>query len=124
MKAFFSIIFSLFLLFNTSFAENYKLPFDPTGFINSGGSLTGQLLSNLDNAMSAPLVSILALLYAVGDVIAVCVLVYFAIKILFSSPQQKAQLKASLYPYFIGLLLYIAGVPIAVFIINIIITIF
>lgn len=123
VKAVFSIIFSLCLLLNSAFAD-YSLPFDATGFIKAGGGTTSTILGQMDGALGGGLVSILVLLYQIGDIIAVCVMVSFGIQVLLASPQRKAQLKESLYPYFIGLLLYIAGVPIAVFIINIIITIF
>lgn len=122
VKAVFSIIFSLCLLLNSATA--YSLPFDATGFIKSGGSMTSSFIDSLDSALGVGLVSILTLLYQIGDIVAICVMVFFGIQVLIASPQKKAQLKSSLYPYFIGLLLYIAGVPIAVFIINIIITIF
>ena len=126
MRVIFSIIFSLILLFNTTFAadEPFKLPFDGTAFIRAGSGDVDEYVNAIDEGLGNGLVSILALLYQIGDVIAICVFIFFGIKYLIATPQKKADLKASMYPYFVGLLLYIAGVPIAILIINIFINVF
>lgn len=124
MRAIFSFIFSLFLLFNTAFADDFIIPFSGVPFIESGLESDLKLIDKVDTSLNSGLLSILGVLYAFGDVVAVSLLAYIGVKILISSPQQKAQLKAGLVPYVVGLLFYIAGVPIAVLIINIIIKIF
>ena len=125
MRIIFSIIFSLILLFNTTFAdEPFNLPFNGNDFIEAGRSDVGEYVDAVDKGLGKGLVSILALLYQVGDVIAVCIFILFGIKYLIATPQKKADLKASMYPYFVGLLLYIVGVPIAISIINIFINVF
>ena len=116
-----SILFSLILLFNTSFAVS-KIP-NAGNFIQAGkngsGLNTATLVQKMDESIGPGLVSILQLLYQIGTMIAVCVFAFMGVQFLISSPQQKAQIKASLLPYFIGLLFFVAGVPIAIFIINI-----
>ena len=133
IRIIFSIIFSLSLMINTAFADNI-FPFNGAGFIKAGdrdnsifwgkGISTDTLVPAVDDALGGGLVSILVALYQIGDVIAVIVLCFMGVKLFVTSPQQKAQLKASLTPYFIGLLLYMVGVPIAVLIINILISFF
>ncbi len=121
----FSVILATSLLFTTSFAVD-PLP-NAGNFIlagRDGNANTSVLVEKMDESIGPGLVSILQLLYQIGVIVAICVLVFMGIKILIASPQQKAQLKAGLIPYFIGLLLFIAGVPIAILIINIILSIF
>lgn len=80
---------------------------------------TPELVDKMDQSLGNGLVSILALLYKIGVLVAVCIFAFMGVQFVIASPQQKAQLKASLFPYFIGLLLFVAGVPIATAIINI-----
>ena len=80
---------------------------------------TPELVDKMDESLGGGLVSILALLYKIGVLVAVCIFAFMGVQFVIASPQQKAQLKASLFPYFIGLLLFVAGVPIATAIINI-----
>lgn len=122
MRVIFSIIFSLILLFNSTFATD-ELP-NGTYFIEAGHGKVDEYVDAIDKGLGDGLVKILALLYQIGDVIAICVFIFFGIKYLIATPQKKADLKASMYPYFVGLLLYIAGVPIAILIINIFINVF
>lgn len=120
MRIVFSVILCLTLFLNTAFAAP-SLP-NAGNLIQAGRSgklTTSELVGAIDENISGGLVTILQLLYKAGLGIAVCIFIFICIKVLITSPQQKAQLKASLYPYFIGLLLFIAGVPIAIFIINI-----
>jgi len=126
MRVVFSFIFSFILLLNTSFAFEFpnanifiKAGTDPNNKLN-----TGSLIEALDQSLGNGLVGILKLLYNVGLVVSMGVLLFMGIQILLANPQKKAQLKASLTPYFVGLLLFVAGVPIAMLIINIFITIF
>ena len=120
-----SFLVTTSLLFSTSFAD--ELP-NAGNFIlagkNGGKINTAALVDKMDDSIGPGLVSILQLLYQIGAIVAICVLVFMGIKVLIASPQQKAQLKAGLFPYFTGLLLFIAGVPIAILIINIILSIF
>lgn len=118
MRIIFSIIFSLVLLFNTTFAA---IP-NPGNFINAGQKgevTTSDIIDAVDANLGGGLVSILQLLYKIGVAVAVCIFVFMGIQLLTTSPQQKAQLKASIFPFFVGLVLFIAGVPIAISIINI-----
>lgn len=97
-------------------ADNFIL----AGSTNKNENLrTDVVVDNMDKSIGGGLVSILQLLYQIGLLVAVCVFAFMGVQFIIASPQQKAQLKASLYPYFIGLLLYVAGVPIATIIINI-----
>jgi len=142
MRKIFSIIFSLILLFSllTTNAYAFSFPFNGDYFIKSGNNdETAKLIDAIDNGLindegdgsskkstglGNGLEAILVLLYQIGDVVAVCVFIYFGIMYLLATPQKKADLKASMYPYFVGLLLYIVGVPIAISIINIFINVF
>ena len=127
MRIIFSIIFSLILLFNVFTTNVYAFSFPFTGdiFIKAGNSdETTELISSVDEALGSGLESILVLLYQIGDIIAICVFIFFGIRYLIATPQKKADLKASMYPYFVGLLLYIVGVPIAILIIDIFIKVF
>jgi len=140
MRKVLSIIFSLILLFSifttVAYAED-PLPegstaedsiidiFNGDYFIKAGSdSETGELINNIDKGLGKGLEVILVFLYQIGDVIAICILVSFGIKYVVATPQKKADLKASIYPYFVGLLLYIVGVPIAILIIKIFIKVF
>jgi len=126
MRIILSLILVVLLSLNSAFAAPM---FNPEGFIQAGtragnAITTSSMISKVDTALNSGLTSILTLLYEAGLVVAVCVFAFLSVQVLIASPQQKANLKASLYPYFIGLLLYIAGVPIAILIINIIISFF
>ena len=124
MRITFSLIFSFSLLIDSAFA--FELP-NPNNFINAGLNAeisTSKLIDKMDESLGGGLVGILKLLYSVGLVVGLGVFIYFGILLLITSPQRKAQLKASLAPYFVGLLLFAAGVPIAVLIIEILISFF
>ncbi len=125
MRIIFSLIFSFSLLIDSAFAVP-ELP-NPNNFINAGLNAeisTSKLIDKMDESLGGGLVGILKLLYSVGLVVGLGVFIYFGILLLITSPQRKAQLKASLAPYFVGLLLFAAGVPIAVLIIEILISFF
>lgn len=129
MRIVVSFILCFMLALTPALAANPTLP-DANAFINAGlnntvgGINTGTMISSVDTALSGGLTAILVLLYNIGLLVAVCVFSAMGILVLLANPYKKAELKASLYPYFIGLLLYIAGVPIAILIINIIISLF
>jgi len=123
MRIVFSIIFCFLLFFNTAFAA---FP-DANVFIRKGmegDNLTSTLVGYVDPGIGEGLEDILKLLYNVGVVVGVCIPTFIGVKMIISSPQQKAQMKASIFPYLVGLLLFVAGVPIAILIINIFIKIF
>ncbi len=132
MRNFFSIIFSLILLFNifTTDVYAFSLPFNGDNFIKAGSRTeeakneTKALIDSVDEGLGKGLEAILVILYQIGDIIAICIFIFFGIRYVVATPQKKADLKASMYPYFIGLLLYIVGVPIAITIINIFINVF
>ena len=126
MRIILSLIFMMILSLNSAFAAPM---FNPEEFIKAGKNPNNlikleDLINTLDTNLSPGLTSILALLYEAGLVVSVCVFAFLAVKVITAAPYRKAEIKASLYPYFIGLLLYIAGVPVAILIINIIISFF
>lgn len=116
-----SIFLSLFLIVNTAFAADLKLPFNGDAMFqdmnNSEKLPVTKLITAIDTAISPGLSAILGLLKIAGLAIAVCVPAYMGIQFIIAPPQKKAELKSGLIPYFIGLLLLIAGVPIAIYII-------
>ena len=131
MRIIFSVILSLFLMFNTIFTSNISLAAElpnAGNFIKAGQTgddiNTKKLMDAFDGSLSDGLTAILKLLYQVGVIVAICVFTYMGIQLLLASPQQKAQLKASMAPFLVGLLLFVAGVPIATLIINLIIQFF
>lgn len=121
-----SVIISLALMLNTTYAGIWDaLPLPHAGnFIRAGNNETGNLntanlVEKVDTSLNQGLTSILRLVYQIGGLVAVCVLAFMGVQFIIASPQQKAQIKASLVPYFVGLLFFLAGVPIAILIINI-----
>jgi len=125
IRIIFSIIFSLTILFSSSYAadNSHSLPnagiFIQAG-INAGNNLTTQHVVNaMDQGIGFGFSDMLKLLYQIGTLIAVCVFAFMGVKFFIASPQQKAQLKESLVGFFVGLLFFVAGVPIAILIINI-----
>ena len=125
IRTIFSILISLSLLLSTASAaigDPVAIP-NANNFINAGLSgreiNTTDVVEAVDGSIGTGLISILQFLYQAGLLIAVCVFAFMGVQFVIASPQQKAQLKASLLPYFVGLLLFVAGVPIAIFIINI-----
>ena len=126
-RAIFSILLSLFLITSNALASSWSLPFNGNAIFkkaNDGELTASGLVDDIDDGIGDGLVSILALLKNVGLAIAVCALAYMAVQIILTPPERKAQLKAGITPYFLGLLLLIAGVPIAITIINIFIGVF
>ena len=124
-RAIFTILLSLALITSVSLA--WSLPFNGNAIFKKANteSLTASgLVDDIDGGIGDGLVSILALLKNVGLAIAICALFYMAVQIILAPPERKAQLKAGTTPYFLGLLLLIAGVPIAITIINIFIDVF
>lgn len=129
MRIIVAIMLACSLMMNNTFAfdlipnaNNFlRLGYDSDA---SNGLSTPNLVNSFDNALGIGLLTILQLLYKVGAAVAVCVLAFMGVKIVLASPQQKAQLKASLFPYFVGLILLIAGVPLAILIIELIMQVF
>lgn len=131
-------LISLFLLNNIAFAG---LPFSGKDFIQSGGKAmtigdvtkivifdknggpSAELVEQVDKGLKDGLPPILEMLWMVGAGVAFCVLMYMGIQFVIAPPAKKAELKAGITPYLIGLLLLVAGVPIATIIINIFIQI-
>ncbi|MBP3284032.1 MAG: hypothetical protein J6M02_00850 [Clostridia bacterium] len=74
--------------------------------------------------VGSSLSGILLLVYKVGYGAAVVILFYLAIQLMIAPAQKKGEVKAALTPYLIGLLLLVAGVPIATMIIKMFISIF
>jgi len=122
------ILLSLFLINSTTFSEAESIPFNGNGLFakakDDARFNAAVMVTQVDSTIGPGLTSILGLLYTVGLAVSVCVVGYMAIQIMIAPPEQKAQLKAGAAPYFIGLLLLVAGVPIATIIINIFTRIF
>lgn len=112
----------LIVLFITTAAlASPALP-DASAFVQSGNA---SIINDVDNSeVGQALSGILLLLYKVGYGIAVIILFYLAIQLIIAPAQKKAEVKAALTPYFIGLLLLVAGVPIATMIIKMFISVF
>lgn len=114
MKLIVSCLISLTLLFNMSFA-------DVSTNINGNNLFIGsdsRLLKALDIGMVAGMQALLQMLYKIGYCLAIIVTIALAFKLLLTSPAKKAEVKAAILPYLIGLLLLIAGVPIAIKVIE------
>ena len=124
-RAIFTILLSLSLITSVSFAAS--LPFNGNNLlanINDEKVTAGWLVGRMDAGVGPGIKSLLSVLYAFGLVACVGVFAYMAVQVIISPPEKKAQIKAGLTPYFIGLLLLVAGVPIAIAIINIFVDIF
>ena len=124
-RAIFTILLSLSLITTTTLADS--LPFNGNNLfthINDGKVKASWLVEAVDNGMGSGVKSLLSVLYAFGLMACVSVFAYMAVQVIISPPEKKAQIKAGLTPYFIGLLLLVAGVPIAITIINIFVKIF
>jgi len=104
------------VLVTSSFASP-ALP-NANAFLASADRL--ELVDKMDSSeVGQALSGILLLVYKVGYGAAVVVLLYIAIQMIIAPAQKKAEVKAALTPYLIGLLLLVAGVPIATMIIKI-----
>lgn len=123
-----SLFFSLLLITNVALAADTQiLPFNGEGLFSHSNDSTlraADLISDIDEGIAPGLTSLLALIKNVGLVICVCALAYMGVQFIIAPPQKKAELKSGFTPYLVGLLLLIAGVPIAINIINIFISIF
>jgi len=109
------------VLVTSSFASP-ALP-NANAFLASADRL--ELVDKMDSSeVGQALSGILLLVYKVGYGAAVVVLLYIAIQMIIAPAQKKAEVKAALTPYLIGLLLLVAGVPIATMIIKMFTTIF
>ena len=114
MRLIVSCFVSLMLLVNTCFAK-ISLPNANNLFNNSDKSF----INTLDTSLGPGLNTILLAVYKVGYAVAIIATVIIAIKLLLTTPAKKAEVKAAIMPYLIGLLLLIAGVPIAIKVIEI-----
>ena len=137
MRIISTILLSLFLITSTTFAE-YKetilainFPFNGNALFTdsndsdkTNGATAQELVNKFDENLNGGLRSIAQFLKHVGIAVAFCTLAYMAVCIIISPPDKKAELKSAFTPYLVGLLLIIAGVPIAIFIINKFIEIF
>lgn len=118
MKLIVSCFVSLMLMFNVGLADvSVQLP-DANNLFKYNDGTDDSFISSI-NGMSEGLNSLLTLVLQVGYGVAIVVTAIFAIKILLASPAKKAEVKASLAPYFLGLLFLVAGVTIATKVIEI-----
>lgn len=118
MKLIVSCFTSLMLMVNVALASSVvHLPNGSNLFLKNGETAT-KFINDI-NAMSGGLQGLLVLLLQVGYGVALVVAAIFAVKILLASPAKKAEVKASLTPYFLGLLLLVGGVTIAAKVIEI-----
>lgn len=123
MKLIVSCFISLTLLFNLSFA-NITLPdannlFRQSTTDNFVTQSTTDFVTLIDENMGGGLNAILLLVYKIGIAIAIIATVVLAMKLMLTNPAKKAEVKAAILPYLIGLLLLIAGVRIAITIIEV-----
>ena len=89
-------------------------------FLVAGKEQGPKIIDAIDSSeVGQALSGILLLVYKVGYGVAVIILFYIAIQMIIAPAQKKAEVKAALTPYLIGLLLLVAGVPIATMIIKI-----
>lgn len=115
MKLIVSCFTSFLLLFNICFAAGAVLPNANNLFEGSNDRFI-EVIDSSDAGQG--LNAILLLLYKVGYGVAIIVTMILAIKLIITSPSKKADVKAGVAPYLIGLLLLIVGVPIAIKIIE------
>ena len=115
MKLIVSCLVSLTLLFNMSFAGGTSIAINGNNLFNGSNE---DLLESLDSGMVTGMQQLLLMLYKIGYCLAIIVTIALAIKLLLTSPAKKAEVKAAVLPYLIGLLLLIAGVPIAIKVIE------
>lgn len=122
MRRILSIVFALILIGITPcFADVPKLP-NPSAFLEAADDA---YLNKVDDSpIGNGLAGILAVLYKVGYPLAVGIFLIIAIQLIIAPPQKKGEAKAALTPFFIGLLLLVAGVHIAVLIIGSFTTLF
>ncbi len=113
MRLIVSCLISLTLLFNMSFA-NIEFPNANNLFVNANQGFVDTLDSKLGGGLNAILLAV----YKVGYTLAVIATLVIAIKLILTTPAKKAEVKAALMPYLIGLLLLIAGVSIAIKVIE------
>ncbi len=119
MRLIVSCLVSLTLLFNMSFASGASNAINGNNlFIGSNSKDSDKLLESLDSGMVTGMQQLLLMLYKIGYCLAIIVTIALAIKLLLTSPAKKAEVKAAVLPYLIGLLLLIAGVPIAIKVIE------
>jgi len=114
MQKIFIMLFAVFLLTAPAFATP-QLPNANNFFreIDSG------LVEQFDSAAIGSVLSgLLWVIFRIGYAIAIFVLMYIAIQMIIAPPRKKADVKAAFAPYLIGLLLLVAGVPIAALIIK------
>lgn len=112
------------LIFITPALAGPILP-SPNGFIQSARNSPVNIVAEVDNSGAGQALSgILFLLYRAGYGIALVILFYLAIQIMIAPAQKKAEVKSALTPYILGLLLLVAGVPIATMIIEMFIQVF
>ena len=110
MKLIVSCFISLILIFNVGLAYGSALP-NPNSFLEN---VNPHLINRFDAGLGPGFKAILLMLYKVGYGVALVVTAILAIKLILTSPSKKAEVKASILPYLIGLLLLVAGVPIAI----------
>ena len=109
------------ILTNPSLAATPQLP-NANDFFNK---LDKRLVESVNTTEIGNVLSgILWLIYQVGFGAATILLAYIAVQMIIAPPQKKSEVKAALVPYAIGVLLLVAGVPIATMIIEVLIQTF
>ena len=114
MKLIVSCFVSLMLIFNIGLA-NIVFPNANNLFRDQNTTF----IDTVDISIGSGLNTILLAVYKIGYTIAVVATMVLAMKLLLTTPAKKAAVKTALMPYFIGLLLLVAGVPIATKVIQI-----
>ena len=120
MRRIFTVLLITLILITPSLAAS-ALP-NANDFL---ASADGSIVEAVDSSeVGSGLSGILLLIYKVGYGAAVVILFYLAIQLMLAPAQKKGEVKAAFTPYILGLLLLVAGVPIATMIIKMFITIF
>lgn len=117
MKLIVSCFVSLMLIVSVGFADEPQI-----GLPDANNFFIGQdtfFIDAVNESMGPGINAILLAIYKIGYTLAIIATISIAIKLLLTTPAKKADVKQALMPYLIGLLLLIAGVPIAIKVIEI-----
>lgn len=126
MRLIVSCFISLILLFNVGLAVDPSSP--PKIALPNANSLfediNPEFIEEIDRSLGSGLNALLLFLYNIGYGIALIVTIVIAIKLMLTQPSKKAEVKEALMPYLLGLLFLVAGVPIAIKVIELFTKIF
>lgn len=81
---------------------------DASNFLNTGKNNQGQVMVNGDNVQKASNL-LFNVLFTIAIAAAILIGIYIGIKFMMSSAEDKATLKESLLPYFVGVIIMFAS---------------